>query len=242
MLADSKIMKFPIKIGDLARVYDYSKTLTHGEEQLLITRDCKFYLTIGDGTYKEFPTVNTGMTESQIKNLVNTLDKEMLDKINDTRLSVTNLADDIRVQFLKYITRDEYNLKIKEIEDDIELEKHSNRQVLDLFSEDKNGYPLYNGKVIVTDFDTTNLVRQNEFDSFKTETNDSILILDDKIEENQQSTTQELSLIKTDIVDINKEVLELKETTAIIKDSINDFSEHTSLPSFSINATISRIS
>lgn len=41
---------FPIKVGDSTSLDTYVTTLTNGEEQLLITRDGKQYLSKGDGT------------------------------------------------------------------------------------------------------------------------------------------------------------------------------------------------
>lgn len=41
---------FPIKVGDSSGIDTYVATLTNGEEQLLITRDGKQYLSKGDGT------------------------------------------------------------------------------------------------------------------------------------------------------------------------------------------------
>ena len=41
---------FPIKVGDSSGIDTYASTLISGEEQLLITRDGKQYLTKGDGT------------------------------------------------------------------------------------------------------------------------------------------------------------------------------------------------
>lgn len=41
---------FPIKVGDSSGIDTYASTLIGGEEQLLITRDGKQYLTKGDGT------------------------------------------------------------------------------------------------------------------------------------------------------------------------------------------------
>ena len=52
-MSQNILSKFPIKVGDESNVKNYASTLTNGEEQLLISRDGKLYLTVGDGSYKE---------------------------------------------------------------------------------------------------------------------------------------------------------------------------------------------
>ena len=50
---------FPIKVGDSSGIDTYASTLIGGEEQLLITRDGKQYLTKGDGTKIEITDIIT---------------------------------------------------------------------------------------------------------------------------------------------------------------------------------------
>lgn len=55
----SRDYEFPIKIGNEEDVKDYSNSLIGGEEQLLITREGKLYLTDGNGDY-----INAGGTDA----------------------------------------------------------------------------------------------------------------------------------------------------------------------------------
>ena len=48
---------FPVKVGNKNGIDTYVATLTNGEEQLLITRDGKQYLSKGDGTKIEVSDV-----------------------------------------------------------------------------------------------------------------------------------------------------------------------------------------
>ena len=168
-----KSLLFPVKIADTEYVASYSAKLVNGEEQLIITRDCGLYLTDGQGGYTEFKTINAGITLLEVQDLINKLDEKLSEKINDTNTdlnTITNtinqLIADINLKFEGYVTKEDYDKKIAEYDgkiveydSDIELlkekitaETHSNREVLDKFSENENGMPLYNGKKIIADF------------------------------------------------------------------------------------------
>lgn len=127
------ILPSPVKIGDRERVESYSKTLVDGQEQLLITRDCSLFITDGKGGYLEFKTINSGMTREEIEKLINDLSTEVLSKVDDinikldaTASNINSLINDINLKFKGYVTKEEYDTKIQEIENklkDIELKK-----------------------------------------------------------------------------------------------------------------------
>lgn len=50
--------KFPVKVGNESHVDAYAKTLTKGEEQILVTREGGLYLTNGTGGYISVGTVD----------------------------------------------------------------------------------------------------------------------------------------------------------------------------------------
>lgn len=161
------ILKSPVKIGDYDRVKSYAQGLTKGEEQLLITRDCKFYLTTGAGGYLEFKTINSGITLDQVTKMVSDLNTNLSSDITTLENAVTSLG----LEFDKYIDRTEFEQLATKVDnltvdvddlttrmDNVETDAdHSNRTILDKFSEDTTGNPLFNGKKIVADFDTSGL-------------------------------------------------------------------------------------
>lgn len=123
----SKINKdsigFPVKIGNASRVAAYAAQLIHGEEQLLITRDCKLYLTDGNGGYSVFKT-NNGVTEDVLQDTVNRINSdiedaiteinkninsntELIDTTNDTLI---NLISTVGLEFEKYLSKDDFKL------------------------------------------------------------------------------------------------------------------------------------
>lgn len=128
MLIKSKSILFPVKIADTEYVESYSAKLINGEEQLIITRDCRLYLTDGNGGYTEFKTINSGVTLLEVQKLIDVLNEELSSKVDGT------------------------NLDLETITNKISEETHDNREVLNKFSEDKTGTPLYNGKKIIADF------------------------------------------------------------------------------------------
>lgn len=95
MKIKDKTIRFPIKIGDRDRVEPYAATLTHGEEQLIVTRDCCLYLTNGNGGYSVFKT-NNGVTEDVLQDTVNRINSDIedaIEKINEDINSNTELID-----------------------------------------------------------------------------------------------------------------------------------------------------
>jgi len=98
------ILKTPVKIGDYDRVESYAQSLTKGEEQLLITRNCKFYLTDGKGGYLEFKTINSGITLDEVTQKIYDLNTNLSSDIADLESVVTNLG----LKFDKYITQSEF--------------------------------------------------------------------------------------------------------------------------------------
>lgn len=82
----SRDYEFPVKVGDAADVLDYAAALIGGEEQLLITREGKLYLTKGDGTYIEC---------SKVSSAGGSMSSTMLFDGNASSTGVYNLIDDI---------------------------------------------------------------------------------------------------------------------------------------------------
>lgn len=151
------ILPSPVKIGDRERVESYAKTLTNGQEQLLVARDCSLFITDGKGGYLEFKTLNSGMTREEIEHAIEEIQSEYTEGFNSLSEDYTKHKEDndklfkeLNLKFEKYVTTEELD-KIKE------LATHSNRETLDKFSEDDEGNPLYNNKKIVADFDTSEI-------------------------------------------------------------------------------------
>lgn len=154
-------IRFPVKIGEESRVATYSATILQGEEQLLITRNGKLFLTDGKGglfsfktnevyTIKEIDdkfTINTGILNQKIENLTN---------------DVVSLA----IQFDDYLKKSDFDtfklntdnniyiIDAKLIELD-HLGTHSNRDALDLISKDVDGNLLFNGTKLAVSIETT---------------------------------------------------------------------------------------
>ncbi|AGF59622.1 uncharacterized protein (DUF427 family) [Clostridium saccharoperbutylacetonicum] len=158
------ILKSPVKIGDYERVASYSGSLTKGEEQLLVTRDLKFFLTDGKGGYLEFKSINSGITFDEVNQKLKELDNNISDKISDLDSknskdikTLNDAVDALSLKFSGYVTTEDFdNLKTK-VESNTTLATHDNREVLDKFSVDKDDNPLFNGKKIVADFDTSGI-------------------------------------------------------------------------------------
>ena len=157
MLIKGKSILFPVKITETKYVASYSAKLVNGEEQLIITRDCRLYLTDGKGGYIEFKSINSGVTLLEVQNFINDLNEELSGKINETNNdldtltnTVNQLISDTNLKFDGYITKEEYEAKIqsydnkiveydkaiKDLKESINNENHTNRDVLDKFSED----------------------------------------------------------------------------------------------------------
>lgn len=176
------VLKSPVKIGDYDRVDSYSKSLVKGEEQLLVTRDCKFFLTDGNGGYLEFKTINSGITLDEVTQMVNNLNTSLTQNITDRNTDLSksisdldtkienqlNLANNdiatlketvtnLGLEFNSYVTQEEFDNLSATVTSTTELATHDNRDTLDKFSEDSDGNPLYNSKKIVADFDTSGI-------------------------------------------------------------------------------------
>lgn len=121
MKIKDKTIRFPIKIGDRDRVEPYAATLTHGEEQLIVTRDCCLYLTNGNGGYSVFKT-NNGVTEDVLQDTVNRINlaiTEAIEKVNEdinsntelidtTNDTLINLISTLGLEFEKYLSKDDF--------------------------------------------------------------------------------------------------------------------------------------
>jgi hypothetical protein len=176
------VLKSPVKIGDYDRVDSYSKSLVKGEEQLLVTRDCKFFLTDGNGGYLEFKTINSGITLDAVTQMVNNLNTSLKQNITDTNTDLSKSISDLNtkienqldlanndiatlketvtnlgLEFSSYVTQEEFDNLSATVTSTTELATHDNRDTLDKFSEDSDGNPLYNSKKIVADFDTSGI-------------------------------------------------------------------------------------
>jgi len=158
------ILKSPVKIGDYERVASYSGGLTKGEEQLLVTRDLKIFLTDGKGGYLEFKSINSGITLDEVNQKLKDLDNKMSDKISDLDGKSSNdiktlkdAVDALSLKFSGYVTTEDFDDLKTKVESNTTLATHDNREVLDKFSVDKDENPLFNGKKIVADFDTSGI-------------------------------------------------------------------------------------
>lgn len=170
MLINQKSILFPVKIADAEYIASYSAKLTKGEEQLLITRDCRLYLTDGNGGFLEFKTINSGITLKEVQDIVDELNNRVNDKFLevDNEISTINtnidlittninrIISDVNLKFEGYVTKEEHDSKVQELKNLISQETHNNRNVLDKFSDD-NGTPLYDGKKIIADFNLNSL-------------------------------------------------------------------------------------
>lgn len=158
------ILKSPVKIGECERVASYAGSLTKGEEQLLITRDLKFFLTDGKGGYLEFKSINSGITVDEVTqrltDLNNSLSQNIEDldtKTNSKIISLQDAVNALNLKFDSYVTTTEFDNLKTQVESNTTLATHANRDTLNKFSEDTNGNPLFNGKKIVADFDTSGI-------------------------------------------------------------------------------------
>ncbi len=153
------ILKSPIKIGDYERVASYSGSLTKGEEQLLVTRDLKFFLTDGKGGYLEFKSINSGITVDEVTQKLNDLDNKLSDEISDldTKTSgdtktLKDAVDVLSLKFSGYVTTTDFNSLKAQVESNTTLAVHDNRKVIDKFSEGTDGLPLYGGAAVYTGY------------------------------------------------------------------------------------------
>lgn len=152
------ILKSPVKIGDYERVASYSGSLVKGEEQLLVTRDLKFFLTDGKGGYLEFKSINSGITFDEVTKKLNDLDNKLSKEINDldstTSDNIKNIkslqdaVDALSLKFLGYVTTTDFNDLKAQVESNTTLAVHDNRKVIDKFSEGTDGLPLYGGAAV----------------------------------------------------------------------------------------------
>ena len=150
MLIKGKSILFPVKITETKYVASYSAKLVNGEEQLIITRDCRLYLTDGKGGYIEFKSINSGVTLLEVQKLIDKLDEKLTNEINDTNndldtltSTINQLIADINLKFENYVTAEQLN----EVAEDA---KHTNRNTLDKLSQDAVGNLLYDGKKIAS--------------------------------------------------------------------------------------------
>lgn len=156
-------IRFPVKIGEESKVAIYSATLLEGEEQLLVTRDGKFFLTDGKGDFFPFKTnevytikeiddkftINTGILNQKIETLTNdvvSLAIEFDDYLKKSDFDTFKLNTDNNI----------YIIDAKLIELD-ELGTHSNRDILDLLSKDVDGNLLFNGTKLAVSIETTDV-------------------------------------------------------------------------------------
>ncbi len=153
------ILKSPVKIGDYERVASYSGSLTKGEEQLLVTRDLKFFLTDGKGGYLEFKSINSGITVDEVTQKLNDLDNKLSDEISDldTKTSgdtktLKDAVDALSLKFSGYVTTTDFNSLKAQVESNTTLAVHDNRKVIDKFSEGTDGLPLYGGAAVYTGY------------------------------------------------------------------------------------------
>lgn len=165
-----KKIRTPLKIGAETDVEEYSKTLKNGEEQLLVSRTGKLFLTNGYGSYLAFKC-NDVYNAKEIDDKFTASEEAMNQKIqvlSDAEVSLRN-------EFINYVLKNDYDTfklqtenniseldsaildLIDDLTDTTTLATHANRNVLNKFNEDADGTPLYDGKKIVADFDTSKI-------------------------------------------------------------------------------------
>lgn len=196
------VLKSPVKIGDYDRVESFAKGLVNGQEYLLVTRDCKFFLTNGNGGYIEFKTINSGITMDQVNKLISDLDTKTNGDITTLETAVVSLG----LEFDGYITRAEFEALALTVKSNTNLATHDNRDVLDLLSKDANDNPLYNGKQLIQDI--TSFATTESVDAVKlTAKHDNRDELDKIGEDNLGNMTYGSKVILSDI-DIDDYVLD----------------------------------
>lgn len=159
-----KSLLFPVKIADTEYVASYSAKLVNGEEQLIITRDCRLYLTDGKGGYTEFKTINTGITRDDVEKIVKELQSNTNDDIDSINQLISNIQNILKqsqdeIDDLKDKT-DNSNKEINVLKEKAE---HDNRDVLDNFTENINGKLLYKNKPI--EIETSNILDKATYDT-----------------------------------------------------------------------------
>lgn len=154
-------IKFPVKIGEDERVAIYSATLLQGEEQLLVTRDGKFFLTNGKGGFFPF-RINEVCTIKEVDDKFKINTDVLNKKIENLDKSVVSLG----VEFNNYLKKsdfDEFKLNLdnsisvidtKLIEVD-NVSTHANRDILDLLLKDADGNLLFNGAKLAVNIEIT---------------------------------------------------------------------------------------
>jgi hypothetical protein len=175
MPIEYKKMKTPIKIGNEVDVPTYAASMKNGEEQLLVTRDGKLFLTTGLGTYFSFKQNNI-YDKGEIDQKFLDFKTDYDSKINTLSAAIVSLGN----EFSKYVLKTDYDVfklntnnsissiddKIVDITDDmmqmsldiaaVEAKaEHSNRDVLDKLSMDADGNPLFDGAKLATSVETT---------------------------------------------------------------------------------------
>lgn len=262
-LKEYKNIQFPVKVGEDDRVQIYASSLINGEEQILITRTGKIYLTDGKGSYLDLRSNNV-FTKEEISHLLQNLDTTLNEATN---VKIADLDSDIKI----------VDTKTNELADLIEAIKNSFNDSIEqnllVIEENKNSI-------------------ENNLESFKLETTESILNISEAIEtlglslNNSNSNIGdireiigELSKLPEQIISDNvisaiinvynqaiigksliaeainakmptlnaSEYFSYEELANLIKEiktngvgdkTIEDFSKHTSLPSFSNHARL----
>jgi len=165
-----KKIKTPIKIGETENVDAYAASLKNGEEQLLVSRTGKLFLTNGAGSYLAFKcndAYNIKETDDKFASSEKAIN-EKIQNLSDNEVSLRN-------EFSNYALKNDHdtfklqtenNISdlhsgildiIDELIDTTTIATHANRNVLNKFNEDTDGNPLYDGKKIVADFDTSKI-------------------------------------------------------------------------------------
>lgn len=152
----TKIVRFPIKICDVDKVSEYASTLNKGEEQLIITRSCGLYLTDGRGGYRQFETINSGITRDDVEQIIadlqSTTDAD-IEKINQLINDIQESLEQSQNEIENLNTSlDNFHIEISNLKETVnkveEKAEHDNREVLDNFSESPTGKLLYKNKLI----------------------------------------------------------------------------------------------
>lgn len=218
-----KSFKFPMKIGDESRVVEYAKTLVNGEEQLLLTRNGKMYLTNGAGGFLEYKFNNIydsteidEKMEEEIKKIVDTIDKLKADSLNEFT-SLSERIDNNKKDFEDALDvfKNDTNASISIIEESVTLLVESLDSVIGNI-EDIHG-DIKQDNIV----GTINSLYELTIAGKRSIVN-AINTIMPSFEASLDNTYDELSEMITNI-----------QTSSGGSPSIPDFGYHTSLPSFS---------
>lgn len=254
-----RTIQFPVKIGEEVRVIPYSASLTEGEEQLLVTRNGKLFLTNGKGGFIDFRSNNV-YTKPELDAIL----KANSDNIDGVVEYINSEISDVREYALgmdiatnKKVDKNTEDIKLNK--DTIEENKNSIESNLESFKNDTETSilsiedsiksileKLQDSNVDISDIlkliGDINLLEQDiksddVITAINTVYNKTVLgkhLIADAINYKMPSLNASGEQSYVELSDLIKEI----KTGGFGGPTIEDFSEHTSLPSFSKHAKL----